>query len=497
MISSPRTTIDLTMEDDEPRQPKRIKTDVGSTPSPQPYPSSVSSFPAQSYSYSTSSSSTPYQTGSPWSSQGTPAPHDPPAQQPPYTAQSAMPYRPYTPSSQQSPSTHQNVFPVGQYGGGSGPIYTPQQAAQYSPSTASPYRAAPPRTVIDLTGQQPQYSFASQQPQASGTGQAQQGQQAVAGASAKDVRRDVVCIGQLSSTALIMYPTPYVCPKPDQPLASVPAATSDGHVPVRLKYDDAAKRRQRNPGQPAEETIQILVPHYKGGPSGTESLGGEEFGVVEQRTATVLGPLMAKVLIRLEAHVRRATTTTAPILPLRILIFTPRGNVKVVASYLHSGGITLEHPSIPYIPSEHRDSSPYKNPHQAGVGTSDYRHNNIVQNSTDIARLVQARDADDHPERTPSDGNTELMTSSSPAIVVPRRCTIYPTCKAASQTTNHECATNQTAGALVLGETSDEKAVCMSGRCTPQDHYSLFKQPQYLPSLNPDPITRTHLKTCN
>jgi len=292
-----------------------------------------------------------------------------------------MPYRPYTPSSQQSPSTHQNVFSVGQYSGGSGPIYTPQQAAQYSPSTASPYRTAPPRTVIDLTGQQPQSSYAAQQPQASGAGQAQQGQQAAAGAPAKDVRRDVVCIGQLSSTALIMYPTPYVCPKPEQSLASLPAATSDGYVPVRLKYDDAAKRRQRNPAQSAEETIQILVPHYKGGASGTESLGGEEFGVVEQRTATVLGPLMAKVLIRLEAHVRRATTTTAPILPLRVLIFTPRGNVKVVASYLHSGGIALEHPSIPYIPSEHRDSPPYENPHQAGgVGASDYRYNNTVQN---------------------------------------------------------------------------------------------------------------------
>lgn len=386
MISSPRTTIDLTVEDDDPRQPKRIRTDVGSTPSPQPYPSNsnASSFPAQSYSYSASSSSTPYQTGSPWTSQGTPGSYDAQAQQSPYTAgatQSAIQYRPYTPSSQQSPATHQNVFPVGQYSSGSGPIYTPQQAAQYAPSSASPYRTAPPRTVIDLTGQQPQSPYAAQQSQASVTGQAQQGQQAVASAHAKDVRRDVVCIGQLTATALILYPVPYVCPKPDQPLASLPAATSDGYVPVRLKYDDASKRRQRNPSQTAEETIQIQVPHYKGGTSGTESLGGEEFGVVEQRIATVLGPLMAKVLIRLEAHVRRASSTTAPILPLRILVFTPRGNVKVVASYLHSGALTLEHPSIPYTPSEHRDNPPYENPHQAaGVGAPDYRYNNTVQN---------------------------------------------------------------------------------------------------------------------
>jgi SWI/SNF-related matrix-associated actin-dependent regulator of chromatin subfamily A3 len=386
MISSPRTTIDLTMEDDDPRQPKRIKTDVGSTPSPQPYPSSsVSSFPAQNYSYSASSSSTPYQSGSPWTSQGTPVLYDPQAQQSPYPAgagatQSPMPYRPYTPSSQQSPTTHQTVFPAGQYSSGSGPIYTPQQAAQYAPSSASAYRTAPPRTVIDLTGQQPPSPYAAQQSQASGAGQSQQGQQAVASAPAKDVRRDVVCIGQLTATALILYPVPYVCPKPDQPLASLPSAGPDGYIPVRLKYDDVSKRRQRNPAQSGEETIQIQVPHYKGGASGTESLGGDEFGVVEQRIATVLGPLMAKVLIRLEAHVRRATSTTAPILPLRVLVFTPRGNVKVVASYLHSGGLTLEHPSIPYIPSEHRDNPPYENPHQAGIGAPDYRYNNTVQN---------------------------------------------------------------------------------------------------------------------
>jgi SWI/SNF-related matrix-associated actin-dependent regulator of chromatin subfamily A3 len=302
--------------------------------------------------------------------------HDPQAQQSPHTAaatQSPMPYRPYTSSSQQSPTTHQNVFPAGQYSSGPGPISAPQQAAQYAPSSPSAYRTAPPRTVIDLTGQQPQSSYVAQQSQTSGAGQSQQGQQDVASVPAKDVRRDVVCIGQLTATALVLCPVPYVCPKPDQPPASLPSAGPDGYVPVRLKYDDVSKRRQQNPGQSGEERIQIQVPHYECRP---ELLGGDEFGAVEQRTATVLGPLMAKRFIRLKARVRRATSTsTTASIPLRILVFTPRGNVQAVASYLHSGGLTLEHPSIPYIPSEHHDNPPYENPHQAaGVGASDYRY---------------------------------------------------------------------------------------------------------------------------
>lgn len=380
MISSPRTTIDLTMDgDDDPRQPKRIKTDVGSVPSPQPYAASVSTFPAQSYSYSASPSTSTahsYQrAASPWSSQSTPGPYDPQGQQSPYPGASQQ-FRAYTqPGAQPGPTTHQNVFPVGQYGATPGPIYTPQQAAHYAPATASPYRTMPPRQVIDLTGaqvQSPYSPYSPQPPATTGTSGAM--------GTPKDGRRDVVCIGQISATALILYPVNYICPQPGQPAPPL-AATPDDYVAVRLKYDDASKRRQRNPGQAAEETIQIQVPHYKGGVSGNENLGGEEFGVVEQRVASVLGPLMQKVLIRLEAHVRRATTSTAPILPLRVLVFTPRGNVKVVASYLQTGSISLEHPTLPYNPAEHRDMPPYENPHQAaGTSSQDYRYPNAVQN---------------------------------------------------------------------------------------------------------------------
>ncbi|KAF8323271.1 hypothetical protein DL93DRAFT_2123795 [Clavulina sp. PMI_390] len=272
MMSSPRTTIDLTVDaDDDPRQPKRIKTDL---------------------------------------------------------------------------------------------------AGAYASNPTTPYR---PRQVIDLTSTSSQGSLVPRPPIQTSTPAATNG-------ATKDGRRDVVCIGQLSCNALILYPMSYICPKPGEPVPPLPA-TADGYVPVRLKYDDVAKRRAKNPGQSTEETIQIQVPHYKGGPSGNENLGGDEFGVVEQRFATVLGPLMQKVLIRLEAHVQRAVTQTVPILKLRILVFTPRGNVKVVAGYLTTGGVRLENPTLPYNPADHRDSPPFENPHQGpdAPGPSDYRYPGSAQ----------------------------------------------------------------------------------------------------------------------
>jgi hypothetical protein len=92
---------------------------------------------------------------------------------------------------------------------------------------------------------------------------------------------------------------------------------------------------------------------------------------------------MQKVLIRLEAHVKRHSGGhSPPLLPLRVLVFTPRGNVKVVSAYFSSGQLMLEHPSVPYIPAEHRDSPPYENPHQIpGMpGIADLRYPSAVQN---------------------------------------------------------------------------------------------------------------------
>ncbi|KAG8898849.1 hypothetical protein FRB99_007122 [Tulasnella sp. 403] len=156
----------------------------------------------------------------------------------------------------------------------------------------------------------------------------------------KDARKDVMCIGELTVTALVLYPIDYLCSTP----ATVPR---EEYVPVRLIYDSPAKRK----GRVNEETIRITAPVFKG--ANGENMGGEDFGVVEQRVANVLGPLMAKVLIRVSATIRRAARN---------------GNVPAVSQFLQNASLFLDHPSIPYDPSQHRDSPEYHNPHNPPAG---------------------------------------------------------------------------------------------------------------------------------
>ncbi|KAG9000526.1 hypothetical protein FRB94_005376 [Tulasnella sp. JGI-2019a] len=170
----------------------------------------------------------------------------------------------------------------------------------------------------------------------------------------KDSRKDVICIGELQVTALVLYPIPYLVSAP----TPVPR---EEYVSVRLIYDAAVKKRTRV----NEETIRITAPTLKG-PNG-EQIGGEDFGVVEQRVANVLGPLMSKVLIRVSATIRRAAPSS-PILSLRILIFTPKGNVNAVSQFLQNASLFLDHPSVPYDPSQHRDNPEYHNPHNPPPG---------------------------------------------------------------------------------------------------------------------------------
>jgi hypothetical protein len=100
-----------------------------------------------------------------------------------------------------------------------------------------------------------------------------------------------VCIGQLTVTALVLYPVSYLSPDIGQ------AGTDAEWTSVRLHYE-------HNPNKPnAQHTIHIKTPSIKG-PAG-EPLGGETFGVVEQKIATNIGPMMGKGLIRLEARVRK------------------------------------------------------------------------------------------------------------------------------------------------------------------------------------------------
>ena len=363
MISSAPVPIDLTQEDEDKgqRQPKRARTDSTTTISTTTtYPQNY----ASSYPYS-SSASTPYVPQASWAPQNS---SEPSSVQSPYSASPTF-YRQTFPTPSPHPMTQPSYFPEGRYGA---QLQQPQPS--YSSQHAYAAEQTPPQAQQPQlqSQQQPLHSY-QQQPSVhnvidlTGTGTPPPTQN---GAVLKDVRRDVVCIGQILATALVLYPIPYVCLQ-QASAAGLPIPSGEEFVPVRLKYDDASKKRARFPQQQHEETIQITVPTQKS-PSG-ESIGGEDFGVVEQRIATVLGPLMQKVLIRLEATVKRSMGSS-PILPLRILVFTPRGNVKVVANYLSGGSILLEHPSVPYNPAAHRDMPPYENPHNPPIGGSDQRY---------------------------------------------------------------------------------------------------------------------------
>ena len=101
-----------------------------------------------------------------------------------------------------------------------------------------------------------------------------------------------MCIGQLAATALVLYPVNYLNPGGEQPIGS-----EKEWAPVRLNYE-------YNISKPSgQDTIHIRTPTSRG--SLGEPLGGETFGVVEQKIASTVGPMLGKGLIRLEAKVRK------------------------------------------------------------------------------------------------------------------------------------------------------------------------------------------------
>jgi SWI/SNF-related matrix-associated actin-dependent regulator of chromatin subfamily A3 len=115
--------------------------------------------------------------------------------------------------------------------------------------------------------------------------------------------RTPVCIGQLSVTALVLYPIDYLrAPEPE-----IADLYSDW-APVRLQYE-------RNPHKAGnEDTIHIrsLAQKIASG----ESRPGENFGVIEQKVSTALGPMMGKGLIKLDAKARRGVPSVSVLLSL-------------------------------------------------------------------------------------------------------------------------------------------------------------------------------------
>lgn len=200
---------------------------------------------------------------------------------------SRFPYDTLNGSAPQTPSLT-NGQNGGDYYPNAGPAPSGFTSQQLPPSyTAAETARAPSTSVIDLTAS----NTPSPGSNAAAAGFAQQGADPTK--QRKDTRKDVICIGELQVTALVLYPIPYLVSAP----TPVPR---EEYVSVRLIYDAAVKKRSRV----NEETIRITAPTFKG-PTG-EHVGGEDFGVVEQRVANVLGPLMSKVLIRVSATIRRA-----------------------------------------------------------------------------------------------------------------------------------------------------------------------------------------------
>jgi SWI/SNF-related matrix-associated actin-dependent regulator of chromatin subfamily A3 len=106
-----------------------------------------------------------------------------------------------------------------------------------------------------------------------------------------------VCIGQLTVTALVLYPVSY--------LQGPDSINESDWANVRLQYEHNPQRAG------ATETIHIKTPSSK--TSSGELSQGEAFGVVEQKVATDLGPMLGKGLIRLDAKVRRGSPNVSDI----------------------------------------------------------------------------------------------------------------------------------------------------------------------------------------
>ena len=198
---------------------------------------------------------------------------------PPFAANNLLPlpftngsYPPPLPQQQQLQHPHLSYVPS------NSSINPSPPPMQHTPQPLNPAQdpAEPaPHQVIDLTGGSP-----SPEPQ-------------VRGIPPDLPPKTPVCIGQLSATALVLYPVNYLNPGGEQPLGS-----DREWAPVRLSYE-------RNPSKPSgQDTIHIRTPTSRG--TLGESLGGETFAVVEQKIASAVGPMLGKGLIRLEAKVRKA-----------------------------------------------------------------------------------------------------------------------------------------------------------------------------------------------
>ncbi|KAF8913027.1 SNF2 family N-terminal domain-containing protein [Gymnopilus junonius] len=359
--------IDLTLDDDDdddetsqmasPRHAKRARTEISRqdlAPSPFLDPSSfIAPFPNKTPSF-TPQTGTPYASQSPFVQHPNympvpnlstyrplfagPAPY--PTPQPHLTPNppARSPSRQLSSSQQSRPSSSQSSFyPLSSQMSSSQPTSSQfsTSSSQHPSSQFSSSSFAPPdRQIIDLTDSPSPPPFVpSHQPAPQPF------------LPPELPPKTPVCIGQLTVTALILYPIPYILPHN-------PGETEWAYV--RLQYEHNANKPH------SKETIHIKSPSGRG-PNG-ENISGEIFGVVEQKVADYLGPMLGKGLIRLDANIRKGPGNL-PILPLQMLVYTPKGNIPVVGNYLEQNNLILDDPRPP-SEMQRLTGYHYYNPHE-------------------------------------------------------------------------------------------------------------------------------------
>ncbi|KAF8756200.1 SNF2 family N-terminal domain [Rhizoctonia solani] len=183
--------------------------------------------------------------------------------------------------------------------------------------------------------------------------------------------RTVMCIGEISVTALILYPIRYLAPSNTASDATPATATMPATCMVKLRYDASKKRMASVVGTSStDQTINIASPTTAAGP-------GEDFGVVDQKAANVLAPLMERGLIRTEAKVVKGSENVRPFPCLPLLahslspaLYSPAQDIIIYSQGKHSYNISTPLGPVPLPRTPLHPIQPCRSPGQSPVRES-------------------------------------------------------------------------------------------------------------------------------
>ncbi|KAL8290052.1 hypothetical protein RQP46_002991 [Phenoliferia psychrophenolica] len=191
-----------------------------------------------------------------------------------------------------------------------------------------------------------------------------------------------ICIGQVTSLALILYPVQDL--QPPQPVLPTDDHGRPIPIPENIPLPIPPQpplpiHIYRGPMQGANETLRLSTP-----------VSHETFGVMEHRVANVVAPLFGDGYcgtgvtkdgngkMWCEASVVRRGERNPMMLPLNLLLFARPIDINYISDTLDHANIFLEHPST-YSPAMHNGYR-YSNPHNPapGVGGGDRRRQQFL-----------------------------------------------------------------------------------------------------------------------